>query len=337
MLMLPVPAFVALILSYLALRTWLLGGRRLLAAFLAACAVQSLGVALAQCYGITALQTVLPITAACLPPLAWISFRASLFRAVVWREALPHLAAPLFCLFCRIFAPQTLDIVVAAMFAGYGAAILASLRQAKDLPLARIAAGGVPATIWRALGWLLIVSACADVLIALAFAAGQPLWAHRVISLFASGSILCLGVLGSLPDAAGAAEPALPAAPDADALVEDQDIVLRLDGLLQRDKAYLDPDLSILRLARRLHLPEKRISAAVNRATGGNVSRYINAWRIEHACRLLREGQSVTEAMLGSGFNTKSNFNREFARVTQLSPSLWLKQNGSVAGASAQI
>ena len=153
-----------------------------------------------------------------------------------------------------------------------------------------------------------------------------------MISLFASVSILCLGLLGSLPDAAGAAEPALPTAPEGDVLVEDQDIVQKLEAVLRRDTLYLDPELSILRLARRLHLPEKRISAAVNRATGGNVSRFINGWRIEHACGLMGAGQGVTEAMLGSGFNTKSNFNREFVRVTQLSPSEWMKRavGGSV-------
>jgi AraC-like DNA-binding protein len=32
---------------------------------------------------------------------------------------------------------------------------------------------------------------------------------------------------------------------------------------------------------------------------------------------------SVTTAMLDSGFNTKSNFNREFLRVTGASPSKW--------------
>jgi AraC-like DNA-binding protein len=36
-------------------------------------------------------------------------------------------------------------------------------------------------------------------------------------------------------------------------------------------------------------------------------------------------GQSMTEAMLGSGFNTKSNFNREFLRVTNHSPTDWTK------------
>ena len=166
MLMLPVPAVAALILGYLALRLLVTGGRGLLVVFLAACAAQSFGVALALGYGVREVQAVLPITAACLPPLAWISFRASLFAAVAWRAALPHLAAPLFCLFCQVFAPQTLDTVLALSFLIYGAAILASLRRAEDLPLARLAAGGVPALIWRALGWMLMTSASGDVLIA---------------------------------------------------------------------------------------------------------------------------------------------------------------------------
>ena len=33
----------------------------------------------------------------------------------------------------------------------------------------------------------------------------------------------------------------------------------------------------------------------------------------------------MTEAMLASGFNTKSNFNREFLRVKGESPSKWLE------------
>lgn len=329
MLMLPVPAFAALILTYLALRTFLSGGGRLLAAFLLACALQSLAVALAVGYGIDTLHPILPITAAMIPPLAWITFRSALFQTISRREALPHLAAPLFCLFCRIFAPDTLDVVVALIFVGYGAAILLSLGRTRDLPLARIEAGGIPRAIWYALGWLLIASACGDILIALAYASGSPLWADRVISLFASLTILLLGVLSSLHEAAGEAEApeASPVSlPDSETIAEDTDILGKIDSLLAREKTYLDPGLTLYRLARRLHLPEKRISAAVNRATGGNVSRYINNWRIQNACQLMTGGQSITEAMLGSGFNTKSNFNREFQRVTRLSPREWTKQ-----------
>jgi AraC-like DNA-binding protein len=38
---------------------------------------------------------------------------------------------------------------------------------------------------------------------------------------------------------------------------------------------------------------------------------------------MLQAGDSVTVAMLGSGFNTKSNFNREFLRITGRTPSTW--------------
>jgi AraC-like DNA-binding protein len=36
------------------------------------------------------------------------------------------------------------------------------------------------------------------------------------------------------------------------------------------------------------------------------------------------DGENVTNAMLSSGFNTKSNFNREFLRVTGTNPRDWL-------------
>jgi AraC-like DNA-binding protein len=37
----------------------------------------------------------------------------------------------------------------------------------------------------------------------------------------------------------------------------------------------------------------------------------------------------VTMAMLESGFQTKSNFNREFRRVTSLSPAAWRERSRS--------
>lgn len=95
---------------------------------------------------------------------------------------------------------------------------------------------------------------------------------------------------------------------------------------METERPWLDPDLTLARLARRLHVPVKQLSGAINRATGDNVSRHINAYRIRHACAVLESGQSVTEAMLASGFNTKSNFNREFRRVTGTVPSAYLRR-----------
>jgi AraC-like DNA-binding protein len=58
---------------------------------------------------------------------------------------------------------------------------------------------------------------------------------------------------------------------------------------------------------------------------GENVSRYINAARIGAAQQALLAGEPVTATVYTSGFNTKSNFNREFLRVTGKSPSEWLR------------
>ncbi len=97
---------------------------------------------------------------------------------------------------------------------------------------------------------------------------------------------------------------------------------------MDNDRPYRDPELSLTRLARRLHVPIKQLFVAINIVKGENVSRYVNGFRIRNACTCLKKGNSVTEAMLGSGFNTKSNFNREFARVMGQSPSAFLRANG---------
>ena len=59
------------------------------------------------------------------------------------------------------------------------------------------------------------------------------------------------------------------------------------------------------------------------RVTGANVSRYGNGFRVEDACERLMAGEAVTNAMLSSDFNTRSNFNHEFRRITGKSPVDW--------------
>lgn len=103
----------------------------------------------------------------------------------------------------------------------------------------------------------------------------------------------------------------------------------QLETLMTDTRPYLNPDLTMSQISRRLRVPVKQLSGAINRVTGENVSRYINAARIAAAQEALRGGESVTSAMLGAGFNTKSNFNREFLRVSGRSPSDWLaRQRG---------
>ena len=161
--MLPIPVFAAIVLAYLAGRTLLSEGRPLLVAFLAACAMQSFLVAMVIGYDVAWLRPVLPVSATVIPPLAWITLQDALISRVSLRQVGFHGAAPAFTLFCRIFAPETTDIVVPFVFAGYGGAILYLLRSSGDMPLARLDAGHVPKVLWQVLGWALIASAFSDV------------------------------------------------------------------------------------------------------------------------------------------------------------------------------
>ena len=109
-------------------------------------------------------------------------------------------------------------------------------------------------------------------------------------------------------------EPPEPPAPARTGQIETDDaqLIARLDHLKQQEQLLPEPDLRLERLVRRLRVPAKLLSAAINRQTGENVSRHVNGYRIGHACALLRDGMQVTEAIYASCFNTKSNFNREF-------------------------
>ena len=80
--------------------------------------------------------------------------------------------------------------------------------------------------------------------------------------------------------------------------VADAEMVTRLERLLTEQKLYLDPDLTLGRLSRRMGVPAKQLSAAINRSTGANVSRYVNGFRVENACERLMAGEAVTIAML---------------------------------------
>lgn len=91
--------------------------------------------------------------------------------------------------------------------------------------------------------------------------------------------------------------------------------------LLNDTELYLDTDLTLERLAKRLHVPARALSAAINQTQGVNVSQYVNGFRLKHAATLLENSDlSVKRVMEASGFLTRSNFYREFERVYARSP-----------------
>lgn len=99
-------------------------------------------------------------------------------------------------------------------------------------------------------------------------------------------------------------------------------IVAKFDALMKGHQVFKVPDLSLNRVARKLGIPARKISSAVNQTHHQNISKVINAYRIEHAKTLLMQSdEAITDIFLSSGFQTKSNFNREFSRITGQTPS----------------
>lgn len=346
MLTLPLPVVVALVLAYIAARAWF-GSERarwhpLLILLVGAVSGQSLLVALVQHYGWTGLRWLQPITASAIPPLTWCAFTAVQVRPLRARDAW-HGLAPLVVLLDLLLWPDALDLLVIGSFVGYGIALLLSLRPgAAELPSARLASGNMPCWLWRFVALSLLVSALGDALIYLnqlmQFGESRAL----LISAMSSLMLLTLGSISLSPEwrASGSIDDSREPPPDFNETVPevlnattatgsnvaDPTLLARLDTYMRHARPWINPDLTLIALARKLGVPSKSLSAAVNLGHGENVARYVNRHRIEHACSMLLTGHSVTSAMYDSGFNTKSNFHREFQRIHRQTPTQWLER-----------
>ncbi|WP_162176392.1 helix-turn-helix domain-containing protein [Sulfitobacter donghicola] len=316
----------ALVLGFMFIRI-LVVDRRIgpLAVLLALCALQGLIISLAQHYMVAGAFFVQPITASMIPPMAWVAFQSTAVRKLEVRDAL-HLLVPLGMIAVMLGRPFLLDTFLPALFVGYGGMIVWSAMQGADaLPRMRLETGEVPGIIWQVIGWTFVASALSDALIVVAQVMGAGYLQPWIVSIYSTGTLVLIGVLtlsGALDNSTSEAEEETTVARKADA--QDMQVMEQLERYMQTAKPFLNPDLTMTQLSRRIQVPVKQLSGAINRVTGENVSRYINAARIAAAQKALLAGDTVTAAMFGSGFNTKSNFNREFLRISGVSPSEWL-------------
>ncbi|MEQ9366509.1 MAG: AraC family transcriptional regulator, partial [Leptospirales bacterium] len=96
----------------------------------------------------------------------------------------------------------------------------------------------------------------------------------------------------------------------------------RLDELMRRDRYYANEELTIADLARALNITSHQVSELLNRRLATSFFHYVNGFRVQEACRLLRgEGdRTILSIAYEVGFNSKSAFHRAFSRHTGLSP-----------------
>ena len=326
MVEIPLPFVIALLLAVLLLRLISQQERRLLPVglFIAACLALVTVMGLRWSFDLPGMRLVQPVVACALPPLAWVLF-SDLTGPRRGLHLLPH-AVPAVLVAVLPLVPggrAAVDVVLAASYFGYGAALLRRAAAGPDGWAAVRFSDAVSANRAAfAVGGLLVGSGAIDVVIAGEFLLNQG---ASVGAIVGSANLVMLPVLAYAVAVAGKALPEVVeevAEPVAGPTGGDHEVLAAVDSLIRQRGLFRDPELSLDRLARRALIPTRQISGAVNRVLGQNVSQFVNGYRVAEAKRLLLQTDlTVTAIMFEAGFQTKSNFNHEFRRVAGQSPS----------------
>lgn len=107
---------------------------------------------------------------------------------------------------------------------------------------------------------------------------------------------------------------------------EQQEILWQqLNQLLQNEKPYLNNDITLAELSRKLNTNTTYLSKVINDLNGTNFSQLLNHYRVDEACKLLRAHHTRNMTIEGiarmSGFNSKSAFNTAFKKIKNTTPS----------------
>jgi AraC-like DNA-binding protein len=107
-----------------------------------------------------------------------------------------------------------------------------------------------------------------------------------------------------------------------------------LTEIMNTERLYTEPDLSLSMLADKIQVHPNYLSQVINEKEGKTFFEYINFLRVEEFKRLaaLPESRQYTIMSLAfeCGFNSKSSFNKNFKKLTGLSPSEYLDSTGSL-------
>lgn len=103
-------------------------------------------------------------------------------------------------------------------------------------------------------------------------------------------------------------------------------LLARLHRLMEVERVYRDPDLTVSRFAELMGAPEPEVRRLVNRELGHRHFRsFLNAWRVADVRAALadpsRSGEKLVGIALDAGFASLASFNRAFKAVEGRAPS----------------
>ena len=107
-----------------------------------------------------------------------------------------------------------------------------------------------------------------------------------------------------------------------------QPTVERLVALMESDELFREEDLSLQGLAARLDLTPHQLSELFNAHLQRNFASFINPYRIEAACQMMRAEpeRTILSIAYESGFSSRSAFQNAFLKQVGMSPSRYRKQ-----------
>lgn len=107
----------------------------------------------------------------------------------------------------------------------------------------------------------------------------------------------------------------------------------QLEEHMEKEKPFLDRELSIFDLSERLHIPRHFLSEIINEHMGKNFYTLVNDYRVEEVKKRLVDPRyknlTILAIAFDSGFNAKSSFNTIFKEKTGMTPSEYVRQVSS--------
>ena len=99
----------------------------------------------------------------------------------------------------------------------------------------------------------------------------------------------------------------------------------KLLALMAGEQPWLEPELTLTEVAKRLRITPGLLSKVINSGCGQNFNDFVNAYRVREAQRVLADPRFAHYSLVGvaleSGFNSRSTFNRVFKKVVGQAPS----------------
>lgn len=109
-----------------------------------------------------------------------------------------------------------------------------------------------------------------------------------------------------------------------------QQLIEKLQLYMESAKPYLEPHITVERLATRLNVSPKLLSSTINNQLQKNFFELIGYYRIEEAKRKLADAElrdlPISEIMKICGFSSKSVFNQAFKKSLGVTPSHYRQQ-----------